>query len=116
MKMDPETVQVSMAHPYPGTEFYQYLENQGYLISSDMTDEEGHQLPSFEYPDLSKAEILKAVEDLYGRYYFRPRVIFRIIRGAFFDATDRRRLYRGGKEFLKLRSKRKDFIHSANQS
>ncbi len=115
MKMDPETVQVSMAHPYPGTEFYQYLENQGYFISSDMTDDEGHQLPSFEYPDLSKAEILKAVEDLYGRYYFRPRVIFRIIRRALFHATERRRLYRGGKEFLRLRSKRKDFIHSAKE-
>src|SRR5512135_780205 len=35
--------------------------------------DEGHQLAGFEYQDLSKAEILKAVEDLYGRYYFRPR-------------------------------------------
>ncbi len=113
MEMDPETIQVSMAHPYPGTEFYQYLHEQGYLISPEMTDEEGHQLPSFEYPDLSKEKILKAVEDLYGRYYFRPRIIFRIIGRALFDASDRRRLYREGKEFLGLRAKRKGFIHSS---
>jgi hypothetical protein len=77
-----------------------------------MTDEEGHQLPNFEYPGLSKGEILKAVEDLYARYYFRPRIIFRIIRRALFDASDRRRLYREGKEFLRLRAKRKGFIYS----
>jgi hopanoid biosynthesis associated radical SAM protein HpnJ len=112
MKLDPETIQVSMSHPYPGTEFYQYLQERGYLISPEMTDEEGHQLPNFEYPGLSKGEILKAVEDLYARYYFRPRIIFRIIRRALFDASDRRRLYREGKEFLRLRAKRKGFIYS----
>lgn len=25
MKLDPETIQVSMSHPYPGTEFYNYV-------------------------------------------------------------------------------------------
>jgi radical SAM superfamily enzyme YgiQ (UPF0313 family) len=112
MKLDPETIQVSMSHPYPGTEFYQYLQDRGYFISREMTDEQGHQLPSFQYPGLSKAEILKAVEDLYARYYFRPRIILRIIRRALFDANDRRRLYGEGREFLRLRAKRKGFIHS----
>jgi len=112
MELDPETIQVSMSHPYPGTKFYQYLQERGYFISPEMTDEQGHQLPNFEYPGLSKEEILKAVEDLYARYYFRPRIVFRIIHRALFDATDRRRLYREGKEFLGLRAKRKDFIHS----
>jgi len=112
MKLDPETIQVSMSHPYPGTEFYQYLQDQGYFISREMTDEQGHQLPSFQYPGLSKEEILKAVEDLYARYYFRPRIILRIIRRALLNADERRRLRREGKEFLTLRAKRKDFIYS----
>jgi radical SAM superfamily enzyme YgiQ (UPF0313 family) len=112
MKVDPETIQVSMSHPYPGTEFYQYLQDRGYFISAEMTDEQGHQLPNFQYPGLSKEEILKAVEDLYARYYFRPRIIFRIVRRALFAANERRRLYREGKEFLRLRAKRKGFIHS----
>jgi len=25
MKLDPETIQVSMSHPYPGAEFYKYV-------------------------------------------------------------------------------------------
>lgn len=113
MKLDPETIQVSMSHPYPGTEFYQYLQDRGYLISVKMTDEQGHQLPNFHYPGLSEEDILKAVEDLYARYYFRPRIIFRIVRRALFDGNERRRLRQEGKEFLRLRAKRKGFIHSA---
>ena len=110
--LDPETIQVSMSHPYPGTELYQYLKDQGYLISATMTDELGHQLPTFEYPDLRREEILKGVEDFYARYYFRPRIIFRIVRRALFDGRERRRLYQEGRDFLRLRAKRKGFIHS----
>jgi hopanoid biosynthesis associated radical SAM protein HpnJ len=113
MQLDPETIQVSMSHPYPGTELYEYLKDRGYLVSGTMTDDQGHQLPSFQYPDLSKEEILKAVEDFYARYYFRPRIIFRIARRALFDGGERRRLYREGKEFLRLRTKRKGFIYSS---
>ncbi len=113
MRLDPETIQVSLSHPYPGTELYQYLKDQGYFMSATMTDEQGHQLPNFEYPGLSRGEILKAVEDFYARYYFRPRIIFRIVGRALFSATDRRRLYQEGKEFFRLRAKRKGFIHSS---
>ena len=77
-----------------------------------MTDEQGHQLPNFQYPGLSREKILKAVEDFYARYYFRPRIILRIVGRALFSASERRRLYQEGKEFLRLRAKRKAFIHS----
>jgi hopanoid biosynthesis associated radical SAM protein HpnJ len=113
MELDPETIQVSMSHPYPGTELYQYLRDQGYFISATMTDELGHQLPNFQYPGLSREEILKAVEDFYARYYFRPRIIFRIVGRSLFSSTDRRRLYQEGREFFRLRAKRKGFIHSS---
>jgi hopanoid biosynthesis associated radical SAM protein HpnJ len=112
MKLDPETIQVSMSHPYPGTEFYQYLIDRGYLISAAMTDDQGHQLPNYQYPGLSREEIVKAVEDFYARYYFRPRIIFRIVHRALFDRSERRRLYQEAKEFFRLRAKRKRFIYS----
>jgi radical SAM superfamily enzyme YgiQ (UPF0313 family) len=112
MKLDPETMQVSMSHPYPGTEFFNYLEKHGYFVTVDMTDDLGHQLPNFEYPGLSREEIVKAVEDFYARYYFRPRIIFRIVRRALFNGNERRRLYREAKEFFRLRAKRKGFIDS----
>src|SRR6058998_1769401 len=112
MELDPETIQVSMSHPYPGTEFDAYLKKHNYAVDTVMTDEGGHQLPVFQYPGLSRRDIMHAVEQFYDRYYFRPHVIFRILRRAIFDANDRRRLYIEGKEFLKVRAKRKRFVRT----
>ena len=112
MELDPQTMQVSMSHPYPGTEFYRYLQEHGYLSTVDMTDELGHQLPNLQYPGLSRDEIVEAVENFYARYYFRPRIIFRIVRRAIFDGGERKRLYKEAKEFFQLRAKRKKFVHS----
>ena len=111
MELDPQTMQVSISHPYPGTQFYDYLKDRGYLTSATMTDEQGHQLPNIQYPDLSRQEIVKAVEDFYARYYFRPGVILRIVRRALFVGSERRRLYREAKEFFRLRAQRKGFIN-----
>lgn len=110
MELDPETIQVSMSHPYPGTEFDAYLKKHSYSVDHVMTDEEGHQLPVFQYPGLSRKEIMHAVEQFYDRYYFRPHVILRILRRAIFDSNDRHRLYIEAKEFLKVRAQRKRFV------
>lgn len=110
MKLDPQTMQVSISHPYPGTEFFRYLRERGYLVTADMTDECGHQLPNIQYPGLSRKEIVEAVENFYSRYYFRPRIIFRILRRAIFDARECRRLFTEAKEFFELRAKRKSFV------
>jgi radical SAM superfamily enzyme YgiQ (UPF0313 family) len=111
VQLDPDTIQVSISHPFPGTQFYDYLKDHGYLTSTAMTDNQGHQLPNIQYPGLSRQEIIKAVEDFYARYYFRPRIIFRIVRRAFFVSSERRRLYREAKEFLMHRSQRKVFMN-----
>ncbi len=112
MQLDPETIQVSISHPYPGTYFYSYLEKNGYLTSAEMTDELGHQLPNIQYPGLSRKEIVEAVENFYARYYFRPSVVFRILRRSIFDSRDRRRLFKEAKEFFQLRAKRKTFVNA----
>jgi hopanoid biosynthesis associated radical SAM protein HpnJ len=112
MQLDPETIQVSISHPYPGTDFYNYLEKHGYLTSAEMTDELGHQLPNIQYPGLSRKEIVEAVEKFYARYYFRPRIIFRILSHSIFNARERKRLFKEAKEFFQLRAKRKSFVNT----
>lgn len=112
-ELDCETIQVSVAHAYPGTELYDYVTKNNYIMNDvDMTDETGHQLPHFEYPGLSRAEMMEAVEHFYDKYYFRPRIIARILKNAVFDAQERRRLYKEAREYLSLRSKRKEFVAS----
>jgi hopanoid biosynthesis associated radical SAM protein HpnJ len=109
-RLDCETIQVSIAHPYPGTEFYDYAQNNGLLTIDSMTDETGHQLPNVVYPGLDRAELVDWVERFYGEYYFRPRVVWRVVRKALWDGAERRRLYKEAREYLALRSKRKKFV------
>jgi hopanoid biosynthesis associated radical SAM protein HpnJ len=109
-ELDCETIQVSIAHSYPGTEFDDFVRENKHILNEDMTDEMGHQLPVIQYPGLSREEIVQAVEHFYDRYYFRPRIVFRIVRGAVFNSRERKRLYKEAREFLQLRSKRKQFV------
>jgi len=74
-----------------------------------MVDELGHQLPNYQYPWLSRQEIVDAVEYFYGRYYFRPKIVYRIVRRGIFDRQEGRRLYQEARDFLRLRARRRKF-------
>jgi radical SAM superfamily enzyme YgiQ (UPF0313 family) len=108
--LDVETIQVSIAHAFPGTEFYDYAKKNN-LVQIDMADEQGHQLPNVVYPGiLEKDELVEWVERFYGEYYFRPKAAWRIVRKAIFDNHERARLYKEAKSYLSLRQKRKKYI------
>jgi radical SAM superfamily enzyme YgiQ (UPF0313 family) len=90
-RLDTETNRVSIAHALPGTELHDYGERNG-LINLSMVDEAGHQMPNITYPGLDEAELVDAVERFYGEYYFRPRVVWRVVRKAILNSHERRRL------------------------
>ena len=108
---DVETIQVSLAHAYPGTEFYDFAKANGFIVNEQqMVDDGGHQLAHIEYPGLPREEVLDAVHRFYDEYYFRPKAIFRIVKNAVFDSSERKRLYREAKAFMKLRAQRKKYV------
>jgi len=109
-RLDVDTIQVSIAHAYPGTEFYDYASKNGLITIGGMTDEAGHQLPNVTYPGLDRAELVDWVERFYGEYYFRPKAAWRIVKKAIFNNAERRRLQKEAREYLALRSKRKRFV------
>jgi radical SAM superfamily enzyme YgiQ (UPF0313 family) len=110
-ELDVETIQVSIGHPFPGTEFYDHVKKNN-LITLDeiMTDDGGHQLPNYQYEGLDQAELVEWVERFYGEFYFRPKVAFRLVRKAIFHNDERRRLYKEAREYLALRAKRKLYV------
>jgi hopanoid biosynthesis associated radical SAM protein HpnJ len=108
-KLDTETIQVSIAHPYPGTEFYDYVKTNNLITIDSMTDESGHQLPNIIYPGLNRGELVEWVEKFYGEYYFRPKAAWRVVKKAIVN-NDVPRLYKEAREYLALRSKRKKFV------
>jgi len=106
-ELDVETIQVSVAHAYPGTELYDQVVKNGNIVGDNkMVDEGGHQLAQIQYPGLPADDIMSAVHRFYDEYYFRPKAIYRILRKAMFDSNDRKRLYKEAKSFLKLRAAR----------
>jgi hopanoid biosynthesis associated radical SAM protein HpnJ len=116
-ELDVETIQVSVAHAYPGTELYDYAVKNGFMVGDNkMVDEGGHQLAHIQYPGLPADDILSAVHRFYDEYYFRPKAVFRILRKAAFDSNDRKRLYKEAKTFLKLRSARNKLVKKHNDA
>jgi len=111
-ELDSETIQVSMAHAYPGTELYNFASANGFLATEALTDIGGHQLPHLEYPGLKREEMMEAVNRFYDSYYFRPRVAWRIVREALWDAHERKRLFHEAVSFLRLRAERLKYAKS----
>lgn len=108
-QIDCETIQVSIAHAYPGTEFFSYATKNGLISIDGMTDESGHQLPNVVYEGLDRGELVGWVEKFYDEYYFRPKAAWRIVRKAIVN-NDLPRLYKEAREYLALRTKRKKFV------
>src|ERR1700691_4581519 len=110
-ELDVETIQVSVAHAYPGTELHEFAMKNGFMTSdTKMVDDAGHQMVQIEYPGLPAAEILEAVHHFYDQYYFRPKAAYRILRKAVFDNSERKRLYKEARTFLKLRAQRHKWV------
>jgi hopanoid biosynthesis associated radical SAM protein HpnJ len=115
-ELDVETIQVSVAHAYPGTELYDYAVKNGFMVTDNkMVDEGGHQLAHIQYPGLPADEILSAVHRFYDEYYFRPKAIYRILRKAAFNGVERKRLYHEAKTFLKVRAMRNKWAKNKHQ-
>ncbi len=107
-EMNPETLQVSLASPYPGTEFFRYVQDEGFLVNSVYNDEAGYQRCTVTYPNLSSEEIFDAVERFYRQYYFRPSYIFKSVKKMVKSRDERKRLLREAGEFFTTMKKRRD--------
>src|SRR5258708_38497006 len=71
-EINPHTIQVSLAAPYPGTFLYNQAVENGWLDASnaELIDDKGVQIAPLHYPHLSHTEIFHPVEEFYRRFYF----------------------------------------------
>jgi hopanoid biosynthesis associated radical SAM protein HpnJ len=113
IEINPHTLQVSLAAPYPGTFLYkQALENNWFAHeNADMLSERGVQLASLSYPHLSHTEIFQSVDAFYRRFYFRAPKIAAIAGEMLRSPEMLRRRLREGVEFFRFLSERKEPAH-----
>ncbi|HTA54760.1 MAG TPA: hopanoid biosynthesis associated radical SAM protein HpnJ [Candidatus Acidoferrales bacterium] len=108
-EMDPETIQVSLAAPYPGTYLYKQAREQGWLETQDgdLVDTHGVQHAALNYPGLSSTMMFGGVDEFYRRFYFRPRKMFSLLGGMIGDRQVMKRRLREGVEFFHFLRERK---------
>ena len=107
-EVNPHTIQVSLAAPYPGTFLYkQAIENGWFDGTHDMVADGGGQIAQLTYPHLASDEIFDAVAEFYKKFYFRPSKIGSIVAEMATSPTMMKRRLREGVEFF-------DFLRNRN--
>ena len=107
-EIDPHTIQVSLAAPYPGTFLYkQAVDNDWFDGSDHLLTDGGTQIAQLSYPHLPATVIFDKVEEFYKRFYFRPRKIGAIVGEMVRDFDMMKRRLREGVEFFSFLHNRK---------
>ncbi|HEX7758968.1 MAG TPA: hopanoid biosynthesis associated radical SAM protein HpnJ [Caulobacteraceae bacterium] len=108
-KINPHTIQVSLAAPYPGTFLYKQAVENGWLDAdhAELVDEQGIQIAPLHYPHLSHTEIFNSVETFYKSFYFRPSKIGAIVGEMIRSPEMMKRRLREGVEFFDFLKERR---------
>ncbi|HEX4217396.1 MAG TPA: hopanoid biosynthesis associated radical SAM protein HpnJ [Acidimicrobiales bacterium] len=107
-EINPHTLQVSIAAPYPGTALYRQAQAEGWLPADDnsLVDEHGVQTAVLSYPNLNRTEIFDSVDTFYRKFYFRAGKIAEISAEMLRDGDVMKRRLREGVEFVSFLRKR----------
>jgi radical SAM superfamily enzyme YgiQ (UPF0313 family) len=110
-EINPHTLQVSLAAPYPGTELHrQALENGWLATENALVADDGVQVAALSYPHLTHEEIFEALEEFYKRFYFRPRKFVEMTLEMATSVTMLKRRLREGAEFARFLWSREDRV------
>jgi hopanoid biosynthesis associated radical SAM protein HpnJ len=104
-EVNPLTIQVSLAAPYPGTELYKQAVENGWLEENqdaNLVSAGGVQLAAIGYAHLSRKDIYHQLESFYKRFYFRPSKIWEIVREMLVSWEMMKRRLREGVEFFRF--------------
>lgn len=108
-EINPHTIQVSLAAPYPGTFLYKQATENGWFDGTDhLLTDGGNQIAQLSYPHLPASVIFDKVEEFYKRFYFRPRKIGSIVSEMVRDWDMMKRRLREGVEFFDFLRRRKE--------
>jgi hopanoid biosynthesis associated radical SAM protein HpnJ len=108
-EINPHTLQVSLAAPYPGTFLYKQAVENGWLDTgnADLVDGHGVQIAPLHYPHLSHSEIFHSVEEFYRSFYLRvPKIASIVAEMATSREMMQRRLREAVEFFAFLRERR----------
>lgn len=71
----------AVASPYPGTDFFKLVTEEGWLTSSNWEDFDQNYSAIVDYPDFSSEEIVGSMKRAYKEFYLRPRAVWNMLKG-----------------------------------
>ena len=80
LKLPLHMAKFDIAAPYPGTEFYRYAKEKGYLKIESYEDFDQNASAVVEYPHLSREQIKQAARRATRRFYLQPRVFLKVLK------------------------------------
>jgi hopanoid biosynthesis associated radical SAM protein HpnJ len=105
-EVNPHTIQVSVAAPYPGTELHRLATENGWLPDDEdgaaLVSDQGTQLAALSYPHLGHTEILESVDAFYKRFYFRAGKLAEMSAELLRQPSMTARRLREGGEFVRF--------------
>ena len=109
-EINPHTIQISLAAPYPGTFLYKQAKENGWFDTNnaDLVDDNGIQIAPLHYPHLSHSEIFSSVEEFYRAFYFRAPKIAAIVSEMVRSPQMMKRRLREGVEFFQFLRERRE--------
>jgi anaerobic magnesium-protoporphyrin IX monomethyl ester cyclase len=97
-----DTIQFSGICTYPGTELYEWVKKEGYLVPRDWTgwvDERFEQTALVSYPQLTSEDINNFIDIGLKEFYLRPEQIFNMVLNIRSFSDIKRKIY-GLKQFI----------------
>ena len=104
----PDMCFFQQAVPFPGTEFYNWAKENGYLITEDYSkwlNDDGYLNCLVDYPYADHREIEKLRDNLMSKYYFSFAYIVKTFL-ANLDWSEFKRVMRGGTQYITFRVKK----------
>jgi hopanoid biosynthesis associated radical SAM protein HpnJ len=109
-EINPHTIQVSLAAPYPGTLLHKQALENGWLddANAELVNDDGVQIAPLHFPHLSHSEIFQSVDEFYRRFYFRAPKIASIVGEMMRSPEMMKRRLREGFEFFRFLRERRE--------
>lgn len=107
-KVYPDMVFFQQAVPFPGTAFYQWVKENGYLRTEDYSkwlNQDGYLDCLVDYPYADHKQIEKIRDNMMSRYYFSFTYIFKTFL-ANLDWFEFKRVMKGGLTYIRFRMKK----------
>lgn len=85
-EIKPDLLQVAVATPIPGTEFYDWVKQNGFLLVDDLEeslDQEGFQKCIVSYPNFTKDDMEGYVDRALKKYYLNPSYLLIVMKNIF---------------------------------